>query len=79
MDKQEIFEAEVAEAEDRYCEAQTAPQTMFFEAEGCDEPATVQGPDGSWYCRAHDPENGEPDPDEGRDMERDYWLDDMGD
>lgn len=76
----EEFNAEVAESEERYCEAQTAPQTMFFEAEGCDEVATVQGPDGSWFCRAHDPEN-EPDPDAAWDArdEPDYWLDDMGD
>ncbi len=74
----EEFNAEVAEAEERFCEAEVAPQTRFFEAEGCDEPATVQGEDGGWYCEAHDPARGEPDPDVVRDAP-DYWLDNYGD
>jgi hypothetical protein len=70
---------EITEVEAPYCDAEVRGATRWDQAEYCEDEATVKGADGGWYCGVHDPARmDEIDPDEGRDMERDYWLDDMG-
>jgi len=62
------------------CEAEVRGATYIDQAEYCEDDATVKAADGGWYCPVHDPARWDDyDPDEGRDMEMDYWLDDMGD
>jgi hypothetical protein len=83
-DLKDAFDAEHAEAEERYCDAEIYPQTRWDQASYCEDDATVQGDDGGWYCPVHDPARWDdgPDPDQDRDDYRDWWddshLDDMG-
>ena len=78
-DTKAVFDAEIAQAEERYCDAQVRGATYIDPAEYCENEAEAEGDDGGWYCAGHNPANYEPDPD----VERDYWddghLDDMGD
>jgi hypothetical protein len=79
-DTKAVFDAEVAEAEERYCDAQVRGATYIDPAEYCEDEATHEGDDGGWYCDAHQAD--EPDPDRDRDDYRDWWddshLDDAG-
>lgn len=61
------------------CDAEVRHATRIDPAEYCDTDATVKGGNGGWYCPVHDPARWDDfDPDTGRDIEQDYWLDDMG-
>ena len=58
------FDAEIAQAEERYCDAQVRGATYIDPAEYCEDEATHEGDDGGWYCDAHQAD--EPDPDRDR-------------
>jgi len=74
------FNAEVAEAEEHYCGEEVRRATYIDPPEYCEEEATVQLDSGEWVCAGHARmHDAYADEDEGRDMEYDYWLDDMGD
>lgn len=74
----ELAEWEDEETDEHVCSAEVRGATRIDPAEYCEDEGTVETPEG-WYCPVHDPARwDEIDPDEGRDMERDYWLDDMG-
>ena len=64
-------------------EEHSAPQevrgaTCIDPPEYCEDEATVQLDRASGCARFTTRARRDADPDEGRDMERDYWLDDMG-
>ena len=74
----EEFNAEVAEAEEKFCSAEVRGATRIDPAEYCENEATVQDAGGDWFCPLHDPDN-EPDWDQRAEDAADWWLDNHGD